>query len=116
MHRRLVLAACLCFAVACGGGDTNPIPATNKSYDIYTLGSAFSPSSLTISPNDTIRFHFAIGAEGKGHDVTFDKTAGAPANIPVTDSGVVARVFTVRGSFHYNCYVHPGMTGDVIVQ
>ena len=39
-----------------------------------------------------------------------------PVTIKVTLSGVIPRVFPTRGTFHYNCFVHPGMSGDVIVQ
>ena len=117
MHR-LVLSACLCLVVACGGGDgdTGPIPATNKLYDVFTVGDAFSPSFLTIAAGDTVRFNFAGGSDGMGHDVTFNAVAGAPANVNVTKSGTASRVFRSRGTFHYNCFVHPGMSGDVTVQ
>jgi plastocyanin len=51
-----------------------------------------------------------------GHDVAFKATPGAPANINVTKTGTASRVFTARGNFHYDCFVHPGMQGDIIVQ
>jgi plastocyanin len=41
---------------------------------------------------------------------------GAPANIKVTLNGIITRVFSTKGTFHYNCFVHPGMSGDVVVQ
>ena len=116
MHSRLVLAACLCLAAACGGGDTGPQPSTNKVYDVFTVGDAFSPPSLTIAAGDTVRFNFAGGSDGMGHDVTFKATPGAPANINVQKSGTASRVFTTRGSFHYDCFVHPGMQGEIVVQ
>jgi plastocyanin len=116
MHR-LVLSACLCLVVACGGGgDTEPVPATNKLYDVFTVGDAFSPSFLTIAAGDTVRFNFTGGSDGMGHDVTFNAVAGAPANVNVQKSGTASRVFRTRGNFHYNCFVHPGMSGDVTVQ
>jgi plastocyanin len=116
MHRRLALAACLCLAAACGGGDTEPQPTTNQLYDVFTVGDAFSPSSLMIAVGDTVRFNFTAGSDAMGHDVTFRATPGAPANINVQKSGTASRVFRTRGSFHYDCFVHPGMQGDVIVQ
>jgi plastocyanin len=117
MHRRLALAACLCLAAAaCGGGDTDPVPANNKLYDVFTIGDAFSPSTLAIAVGDTVRFNFSGGSDGMGHDVTFRATPGAPANINVTKTGTASRVFANRGTFHYDCFVHPGMQGDIIVQ
>jgi len=117
MRVSIALAALL-VTVSCGGSDapTTPPAGSNKSYDVFTLPSAFSPSPLQIARGDTIRFIFSVAPDGDGHDVTFDAKTGAPANIPVTKSGTIARVFTTSGSFHYNCFVHPGMSGDVVVQ
>ena len=36
--------------------------------------------------------------------------------VKVTLNGIFTRVFTTRGTFHYNCFVHPGMNGDIVVQ
>jgi len=118
MRARFGFSALLFLAISCGGSDatTTPPTATNKSIDVFTLPSAFSPSPLQIALGDTIRFNFTVAPDGDGHDVTFDAKAGAPANIPVTRSGIITRVFTTRGSFHYNCFVHPGMSGDIVVQ
>ena len=118
MRARFAFSALLFLAISCGGSDstTTPPGTTNKSFDVFTLPSAFSPTPLQIAPGDTIRFIFSVAPDGDGHDVTFDAKTGAPANIPVTKSGTIARVFTTRGSFHYNCFVHPGMSGDVVVQ
>jgi plastocyanin len=115
MHRRLVLAALLSFAAGCGG-DTSPLPTSSKLYDVYTIGDAFSPSFLTIAAGDTVRFNFAGGSDGMGHDVSFNAAPGAPPNINVQKTGTASRVFTTRGSFKYDCFVHPGMKGEVLVQ
>ncbi len=102
---------------ACGGDATPTQPAaTPKTVDVYTVASAFSPNLVTIAAGDSVRFNIVRAPDGDGHDVTFDARAGAPANIPVTTTGIITRGFTTRGTFHYNCFVHPGMNGDVIVQ
>jgi len=107
-----------CIVVACGGSDstTTPPTSTNKTVDVFTGGTTFSPSQLAIKTGDTLRFNFAIAPDGMGHDVTFTQKTGVPQNIPVTKTGTVARVFTTKGSFHFDCFVHPGMSGDVDVQ
>ena len=116
MRVRLLVAAVL-VAAACGGSDTTPTPpVTNKTVDVFTLSTAFSPNFVQIAAGDTIRFTIVPSSNGEGHDVTFDVKTGAPPNIKVTLNGVFTRVFTVRGTFHYNCFVHPGMFGDVVVQ
>jgi plastocyanin len=111
------LSGVLLFVIACGS-DSGPTSTTgsNKSYDVYTVASAFSPNTLTINAGDTVVFHITPGPLNDGHDVTFDATPGAPANIKVTLTGDISRVFNTRGAFHYNCFVHPGMTGDVQVK
>src|SRR4249919_960750 len=94
----------LVLAAACGGSDSSPTnPSGSKSVDVFTLPSAFSPNFVQINAGDTVRFNITTAPNGEGHDVTFDVKAGAPANIKVTLSGVIPRVFTSRGTFHYNC-------------
>ena len=117
MRVSIALAALL-FTISCGSSDapTTPPAGTNKTYDVFALSSAFSPTPLQISAGDTVRFNIVQASNGEGHDVTFDAKAGAPANIKVTLNGIFTRVCSTRGSFHYNCFVHPGMSGDVVVQ
>jgi plastocyanin len=115
--RLSAVSAVLVFAIACGSENSpTSTNGSNKSYDVFTLSSAFSPSFLTISAGDTIVYHITPGPLNDGHDVTFDAVPGAPANIKVTLTGDISRVFNTRGSFHYNCFVHPGMTGNVDVK
>jgi len=113
-----IALAVLLFTAACGGSDspTTPPVGTNKTYDVFTLSTVFSPNFVQITPGDTVRFTITPSQNGEGHDVTFDAKTGAPANIKVTLTGIFTRVFTTRGTFHYNCFVHPGMNGDVVVQ
>jgi plastocyanin len=104
-------------AAACGSDSSTNLPGGgNKSVDVFTLSTAFSPNFVQIAAGDTVLFHIVPSNNGEGHDVTFDAKSGAPANIKVTLSGDIPRVFTTRGTFHYNCFVHPGMSGDVVVQ
>jgi len=107
----------LAFAAACSSdSSTTPTGPGNKSVDVFTLSTAFSPNFVQIAAGDTVLFHIVPSNNGEGHDVTFDVKSGAPANIKVTLNGDIPRVFTTRGTFHYNCFVHPGMSGDVVVQ
>jgi len=110
------ISVLLLFTAACGSEITGGPPTANKTVDVYTLNTAFSPNFVQIASGDTVRFNIVTASNGEGHDVTFDAKTGAPANIKVTLAGVISRVFTTRGTFHYNCFVHPGMFGDVQVQ
>src|SRR4051812_31543908 len=94
--------------IACGGSDgsSSPTPptSTNKAWDVFTTGLAFSPNTLQISAGDTVRFNFSQTSAGEGHDVTFAAKSGAPQSIPVTKTGTVQRVFNTKGTFHYDCF------------
>lgn len=111
----LPLAAAAVSLAACGDS-TSPRGNTNKSVDVFTVNVAFSPATVQIDAGDTVRFNIVPAANGDGHDVTFDPAPGVPKSITVTRDSIISRVFNTRGDFKYNCFVHPGMSGDVVVQ
>jgi plastocyanin len=80
---------------------------------VYMLPSSYSPVQTDIALGGTVQFVFPSLA----HNVFFNATpAGAPADIPgEVANQTVTRSFTTRGSFVYNCTIHPGMTGTIIV-
>ena len=81
--------------------------------DVFTPGNDFSPFRVTLLVGGTVRFHIT----GVPHNVVFTPgQAGAPANINVVANVTVARTFAVRGTFPYDCTVHPGMSGQIVVQ
>ena len=106
----------VCVVVAACGGDATGPGSTNKTVDIYTIGDAFSPFFESVAVGDTVRWNFSGGSDGAGHNVRFTTTPGAPANINVLKTGTASRVFTTKGDFLYDCDVHPGMRGEVIVK
>lgn len=71
----------------------------------------FTPTPADIAKGGTVTFSFGT----RTHNVTFDATAGAPANVPSTTGADVDRVFSTVGTFMYNCTIHSGMTGTVVV-
>ena len=102
---------------ATAGGVTGTFTATivdagiPAAATVFMPGNAFSPFSVTIRVQGTVTWEFPA----EEHDVTFVKKAGVPADIPVRRNVSVGRVFTSTGTFPYECMVHPGMTGQVIV-
>jgi plastocyanin len=115
---RLVQFAFVVMLAACGSdSSTGPSGSKNKTVDVFTIGDAFSPAFATITHGDTVRWNFAPGSDGMGHNVRFTPAiAGAPADINVFKTGTASRVFNTPGSFSYVCDVHPGMNGGVSVQ
>jgi plastocyanin len=81
---------------------------------ISTLPQSFVPNLITISVGSTVVFAFGGGIQ---HNVIFDPSAtGAPNNIQITKDGNVPRTFAARGTFKFDCTVHPGMRGEIDVQ
>lgn len=96
-----------------GGGDATPPVILPGSVDVFTPGNTFSPFSVTIKLGGTVNFNIT----GTPHNVIFSRTVtGAPADINVVNNVVAARIFGTRGTFPYDCTVHPGMSGQVVVQ
>jgi plastocyanin len=72
----------------------------------------FAPATLVVARNASITFSFGTLL----HNVTFRSATGAPADIPNNASATVARPFPTAGDFNYDCSLHAGMTGKVVVR
>jgi plastocyanin len=99
---------------ACGGSDSTsptPNPGGSTTPVVSTPGNTFSPPFLTIALGGSVRFEI----RGNAHNVIF-RTAGAPPNINVVTNTDATRTFGTRGTFPYDCTVHPGMSGEITVQ
>ena len=101
-------------ALGCGGsGGTDPgtTPPPGSVHEVFTTGEKFIPPRLEITVRDSVRFNIS-----SSHNVIFRSVAGAPANIKVVTDSVVVRRFTAMGTFPYDCTVHPGMSGEIVVK
>jgi plastocyanin len=83
----------------------------SSSATVTAQGSAFAPSQVDIAAGGTVTWAFADPID---HTVDF-AGSGAPANIPASNSKSVERTFTAAGTYQYNCAIHYGMSGTVIV-
>lgn len=72
----------------------------------------FSPPTVIVARNATVSYTFGTVP----HNVSFRTAAGAPSNIPNGSSSTTARVFPTAGDFPYDCTLHGGMTGQVVVR
>jgi plastocyanin len=104
---------------ACGGSSTSTGPmAADTPVAAATVKATpaiqFTPSAVTIVVGGTVTVDFGSVA----HNVFFDNApAGAPANITEPSSDKSATLtFTRAGTFAYNCHIHPGMHGTVVVK
>jgi plastocyanin len=73
---------------------------------------AFSPDRVVIAAGGTVTF----SAGAVEHNVTFDGGNGAPSNIPTGASWQFNRTFPIAGDFGFQCTLHPGMNGTVLVR
>ena len=108
----LGLAASVAGCGGSGGTDPGTTPPPGSTPEVFTPGNVFSPFSLKIAAGDSVRFNIT----GTSHNVIFRSVAGAPANINVVTNTVVVRRFPAKGTFPYDCTVHPGMSGEIVVQ
>jgi plastocyanin len=120
MHRFVfaVVAAAIPLA-ACGADgaspvDPNPGPVVTSAVVQATPADQFTPATINLAVGGSIEFDFGAVA----HNVFFDDApSGAPANIAAPSFNTrVSRTFTATGRFVYNCHLHPGMKGVVVVQ
>jgi plastocyanin len=75
-------------------------------------GFSFSPFTTTILAGGSVVFDFPA----ESHNVIFGRIAGAPQDIQATINRRVSRTFGTRGTFPYDCTLHPGMSGVVVVE
>jgi len=75
-------------------------------------GDVFTPFQVTVPVGGTVRWEFPQ----KPHNVIFDRKTGAPTDIQSTANSAVSRTFALAGTFPYDCTLHPGMAGEVVVR
>ena len=88
--------------------------ATTEIVSASGAGTSFSPDTAKIAVNGSVTWTFTSGGNSP-HNVTF-ATAHPQGHIGNTTSGSVARDFATVGRFPYQCTLHAGMSGVVIVR
>jgi plastocyanin len=90
-------------------GGTYPLTA-----DVYMPGNIYSPFVTDIARTGVVTFYFPADADG--HNVIYRKgIPGVPPDIDILKSTTRTSQFNTVGTFTYDCTVHPGMTGIVVV-
>ncbi|HEV8496966.1 MAG TPA: plastocyanin/azurin family copper-binding protein [Gemmatimonadaceae bacterium] len=121
-HSARALLALLGVAIiaACGGSytaSTDPVvsgPPVTAATVQATPSNQFTPNTVTIAVGGTVTVDFGSVA----HNVFFDNApAGAPADITAPSSNKSTTLtFNQAGTFVYDCHIHPGMHGTVVVK
>lgn len=88
-------------------------PSGGGSATVTTPNNTFSPERVTIAPGGTVTWQIT----GATHNITFTDIAPPGGSIPNTPPGnSVSRTFPVADSYDYECTLHPGMKGRVVVR
>ena len=85
---------------------------TTASVTASSASNIFQPQIVGVARGGSVSWSFTAVE----HNVTFSGGSGAPANIPNTVNASVSRTFGTAGNFPYDCSLHAGMTGTVIVR
>jgi plastocyanin len=110
MKRTLLLIATIALITACS--DDDGISPNNGQTAVVSMpGFSFVPFTTTIKVGASVEYDFPA----ESHNVIFQLVNGAPTDIQQTVNQKVSRRFTVAGTFPYDCTIHPGMSGQVIV-
>src|SRR6266403_1771279 len=78
--------------------------------NISIVNFAFTPSSVSISVNDSVKWTWA----GSPHSTTSD--TGLWESGVLGTGATLTHMFASAGSFPFHCSVHPFMTGTISVQ
>ena len=98
---------------ACGDDVTEPEEEVPEDAPVVFMpGFSFSPFTTTIAAGGSVVFEFPA----EPHNVIFDRRTGAPQDIQQSVNRRVSRTFGTAGTFPYDCTLHPGMSGQVVVQ
>ena len=89
------------------GQSSFPLAMTVEATDVNT----FVPATVNIARTGTVTWDFGSVM----HNVTFASNAPPGGNIPNTTNALVARTFPTAGTYGYQCTLHAGMNGTVVV-
>jgi plastocyanin len=113
---------------ACGsnGFDPPPLPPACAANTICMTSAAFYTTPTSSPPSVSVQVGTAVAWTNTSdvrHNVTFATPTAANAvnggtsgNIPPHTIGTSSRVFTTPGTENFECTLHPGMAGRVVVQ
>jgi plastocyanin len=104
----MIMMSLVTFFAACEKDDENM--DNNNSPTVYMKNSVFSNANLVITEGTTVKWQ---NDDTMIHNVTADDGSFSSGDIQL--GGSFSRTFTTTGTFAYQCTLHPGMVGVVVV-
>ncbi|MGZ3864888.1 MAG: cupredoxin domain-containing protein [Bacteroidia bacterium] len=89
---------------------TSTIANNQPANEITIQNMSYSPSSITVKTNTTVKW---TNKDGTAHTVTSSTGLFDSGNINNGDS--YSHQFTSAGTYTYKCTIHSGMTGTITV-
>ncbi len=109
MRTWLAAAVTLAAVAACGGARHVPAPGPDQ---VVVANFRFTPSTITVPVGTTVTWIFdEVGAV---HNV-YETSGSAFFSSDTMGKGTYRHAFTTPGTYTYECTIHPGMKGTVIV-
>ncbi len=105
--RRSVFALVLGMALA-GAGCAEP-----QKNQVQVLDNSFSPRTVTVPVGTAVNWSWNGQAP---HNVVFAAGSGLPSSNVLNAGDSFAVTFPTPGTFNYECSLHSGMVGTVIVR
>jgi plastocyanin len=127
--RVLIASTLLLSAIACGGGESSappspspmppPAPPSSGASSSVTIprgaevlgNRAFNPGEVTVAVGDTVTW---MNTDTVSHTSTSNAAGWDSGTIPAGRQ--FSFTFATAGTFPYQCRIHPGMVGTVVVR
>lgn len=103
----VVLSLAACDSGGGEGRDRDTATTVSGVTEVAVLDNYFEPASLSVPAGATVTWQWQGDAP---HNVVGDGFESS-----IQDEGELSHTFTMPGTYPYECTVHGGMTGEVIV-
>jgi plastocyanin len=115
----LMLAVAVTAAVAIPAASAlagGPVATAAATHVVKLKNVAINPSRLTIKAGDRVTWQFLDGPSTE-HTVTPEKRAGGLhfTGTGAHFNGSYSVTFKKKGTYYYQCTIHPGMQGRIVV-
>lgn len=91
---------------------TRKSPQATGANEVSIINMNFSPASLTVKKGGSIKW---INNDNVAHTIAENDGKNGPNSPSIQPGGTYSFTFNEAGVFHYDCSIHPSMTGVVTV-